>query len=267
MPKAMSTLSLRLLGYTTVATGLAGYSIHRGLCHLEEKYPALPPAAGSGALHKAHSPDTQHCAYTDIYAAQIPLQVIEARVPSPKTPTKTELEYAWARSVIGSKILRIEGSLLGLLTSFRFTPCDTGNSAEGFSPDKTTGAPRILLNGLLQVQRLPAADAESNGLLVSLELPDAPRLFFEKIARWGYPWRLMSGVRHEMSVSEPFQRNGQGIFVEVRFASAHDYEVVDAEGELEKQKIIPAWVLRLHRGYARFVLDSAIRELQREVEK
>ncbi|CAG8893843.1 unnamed protein product [Penicillium nalgiovense] len=69
-----------------------------------------------------------------------------------------------------------------------------------------------------------------------------------------------------MSVSEPFQRNGQGIFVEVRFASAHDYEVVDAEGELEKQKIIPAWVLRLHRGYARFILDSAVRELQ-EVER
>jgi hypothetical protein len=97
-------------------------------------------------------------------------------------------------------------------------------------------------------------------------LPDAPRLFFEKIARWGYPWRLMSGVRHEMSVSEPFQRNA-GMFVEVRFASAHDYEVVDAEGEREKQKIIPAWVLRLHRGYARFILDSAVRELQREVEK
>ena len=263
----MSRLTLRLLGCTAAATGIAGYGIHHGLCHLEEKYPALPPAAGSGALRKAQSPPSQYCAYTDIYAAQIPLQVIEARVPSPKTPTKTELEYAWARSIIGSKILRLEGSLVGLLTSFRFTLCDTGNSAEGFSPDKATGAPRILLNGLLRVQRLPDADADSNGLLVSLALPDAPRLFFEKIARWGYPWRLMSGVRHEMSVSEPFQRNGQGMFVEVRFASAHDYQVVDAEGELEKQKIIPAWVLRLHRGYARFILDSAIRELQRDTEK
>ncbi|KOS47803.1 hypothetical protein ACN38_g1278 [Penicillium nordicum] len=264
---AMPRRSLRLLGYTTAVTGLAGYSIHRGLNHLEEKYPALPLAAGSRALHKPQNPDTQRCAYTDIYAAQIPLQALEARVPNQKTPTKTELEYSWARSVIGTKILRTEGSLIGLLANFRFTPCDTGASEGGFSPDETTGAPRVLLNGMFQVQRLPAADADSNGLLVSLKLPDDPREFFEKIARWGYPWRLMSSLRHEMSVSEPFQVNGRGRFVEVRFSTAHDYEIVDAEGELEKQKIIPAWTLRLHRGYARFVLDSAVRELQRDVEK
>lgn len=263
----MPRRSLRLLGYTAAATGIASYSIHRGLSHLEEKYSALPPAAASRAFRKPQNPTTQRCAYTDIYAAQIPLHALEARVPSPKTPTKTELEYAWARSVLGSKVLRGEGSILGLLTSFRFTPCDTGNSVDGFSPDRTTGAPRVLLNGLFQVQRLPAADADSNGLLVSSKLPDEPREFFEKIARWGYPWRLMSCVRHEMSVSEPFRVNGKGMFVEVRFASAHDYEVVDAEGELEKQKIIPAWTLRLHRAYARFVLDSTVRELQRNVEK
>lgn len=264
---AMPRRSIRLLGYTTAVTGIAGYSIHRGLNHLEEKYPALPLAAGSRALRKPQNPDTQRCAYTDIYAAQIPLQALEARVPNPKTPTQTELEYAWARSVIGNKLLRTEGSLFGLLANFRFTPCDTGNSEGGFSPDKTTGAPRILLNGIFQVQRLPAADADSNGLLVSSKLPDEPREFFEKIARWGYPWRLMSSLRHEMSVSEPFQVNGQGMFVEVRFSTAHDYELVDAEGGFEKQKIIPAWTLRLHRGYARFVLDSAVRELQRDVGK
>ncbi|KAF4771328.1 hypothetical protein HAV15_004415 [Penicillium sp. str.  len=246
----MPRSSIRLLGYTTAVTGIAGYSIHRGLNHLEGKYPALPLAAGSRALRKPQNPDTQRCAYTDIYAAQIPLQALEARVPNPKTPTQTELEYAWARSVIGTKILRTEG-----------------NSKGGFSPDKTTGAPRVLLNGIFQVQRLPAADADSNGLLVSSKLPDEPREFFEKIARWGYPWRLMSSLRHEMSVSEPFQVNGEGMFVEVRFSTAHDYELVDAEGGLEKQKIIPAWTLRLHRGYARFVLDSAVRELQRDVGK
>lgn len=263
----MSRRSLRLLGYTAAAAGIASYSIHHVLSHLEEKYPALPPAAGSRALRKPQSPDTQRCAYTDIYAAQIPLRALQARVPSPKTPNQTELEYAWARSVLGSKVLRIEGSILGLLTNFRFTPCDTGNSEGGFSPDKTTGAPRVLLNGAFHVQRVPAADTDSNGLLVSLKLPDEPREFFEKIARWGYPWRLMSCVRHEMSVSEPFRVNGQEMFVEVRFSTAHDYEVVDAEGGPEKQKIIPDWTLRLHRGYARFVLDSAVRELRRDFDK
>ncbi|KAJ5154638.1 uncharacterized protein N7500_010077 [Penicillium coprophilum] len=263
----MPRRSIRLLGYTTAATGIASYSIHRGLCYLEKKYPELPPAAGSKTLRKPQNPSTQHCAYTNIYAAQIPLQNLEARVPSSKAPTKTELEYAWARSVLGSKILRAEGLIIGLFTSFRFTPGDTGNSAEGLLPDKTTGAPRLLLNGLFQVQRLPSADADSNGLLVSLKLPDGPREFFEKIARWGYPWRLMSSLRHEMSVSEPFQMNGQGMFVEVRFASAHDYEVVNAEGDMWKQKTIPAWTLRLHRGFAKLILDCVVRELQRDAKE
>jgi len=257
--------SLRLLCYTTVVTGITSYGVHRGLSHLENKYPALPHSTGSRALSTPQNPLTQHCAYTDIYAAQIPLSALEARIPSTKTLTKIELENAWARSVFGSKILRAEGSLIGLFTKFKWTPCDIGDSEDGFSPDKS-GAPRVLLNGGLQVQRLPGADADSNGLLVSMELPHGPREFFEKIARWGYPWRLMTCVRHEMSVSEPFDIEGRK-FVDVRFATAHDYEVVDAEGGLDQQKIIPDWVSRLHRGYARYVLDSTVKEVKRDLER
>lgn len=73
-----------------------------------------------------------------------------------------------------------------------------------------------------------------------------------KIARWGYPWRLMSGGRHELSVPEPFEEveddESQGPFVEVRFASAYDYEVVPEEGDLQHQKMIPGWTWRLHRA-------------------
>ena len=47
--------------------------------------------------------------------------------------------------------------------------------------------------------------------------------------------------------------------VDVRFASAQDYEVVDDEEQ--KQKIVPAWVGRLHRGYARALVDWAVRDL------
>jgi hypothetical protein len=137
-----------------------------------------------------------------------------------------------------------------------FTPGDTGSSEAGFSP--YNGSPRDLLNGVLTVQREPGTDKDSNGLLVSWRIPDEQRLFFEKIARWGYPWRLMSGGRHEMSVSEPFGVPGQGALVEVRFAASHDYEVVTGE---QVQKVIPAWTLRLHRGYARLILDRAVKEI------
>lgn len=116
------------------------------------------------------------------------------------------------------------------------------------------------MNGIMEVQRQIAADDDSNGLLISWKMADKPRLFFERIARWGYPWRLMSGGRHEMSISEPFEIEGDK-FVEVRFASAHDYEVVEGEGL--GQKILPEWTNRLHRGFARLVLDIAVKELEK----
>lgn len=74
----------------------------------------------------------------------------------------------------------------------------------------------------------------------------------------------MSGGRHEISVSQPFDMEdakSRELFVEVRFASAHDYETVSEEGILGSQKRVLAWVGRLHGGYARWVLDSAVQEL------
>ncbi|CAG8409871.1 unnamed protein product [Penicillium salamii] len=246
---------VRLLGYTVV--GVAIYGTHQKLTHLEEKYPGLPHSAGSQALRAARP--NNHCAYVDIYAAQIPLRALQARLkePSLKEPSKISLENAWARSIFSSRILRAEGLLIGLFTNHH----SPYKGDAGFAPDEN-GA-RVLLNGGLQVQREPGADEDSNGLLVSMRLPDGPRVFFEKIARWGYPWRLMSCVRHEMSVSEPWEENGEKV-VEVRFASAHEYEIVEDEGE--QQKILPAWVLRLHRGFARYVLDSTVEEV-REFER
>lgn len=122
------------------------------------------------------------------------------------------------------------------------------------------------MNGIFSVERPPSSRSwlsmsGPSALLVSWKVPDNARVFFEKIAGYGYPYRLMSGGRHELSVSKPFKEEGRQV-VEVRFASAHDYEVVSEEGELEKQKITPAWVGRLHRGFARLILDSAVRELQ-----
>lgn len=122
------------------------------------------------------------------------------------------------------------------------------------------------MNGMLSVERSPSSGSwlsmsGPSALLVSWKVSDIAREFFEKIAGYGYPWRLMSGGRHEVSVSKPFKEEGRQV-VEVRFASAHDYEIIPDEGELEKQKVIPAWSGRLHRGFARLILDSAVRELQ-----
>ncbi|RDW78867.1 uncharacterized protein DSM5745_05719 [Aspergillus mulundensis] len=249
----------RAIAYIATPTIATIYGVHLGLAHLETIYPALPPAAaGSEALRTPAKP-SQHCAYVDIYAARIPLRALQAqsRCPDPRSNNKTALEEAWARSVLSSQLLRTESSLIGLFTKAHYDPGDLGQ--DGFSPD-AKDRPRALLNGALTVQREPRENG--NGLLVSWSMPDAPRLFFERIAAWGYPWRLMSGGRHEMSVSEPFRVQGGGEMVEVRFSAAHDYEVVLVEGALDEQKILPAWAVRLHRGYARLILHLAAREVQ-----
>ncbi|KAJ5999005.1 hypothetical protein N7451_006815 [Penicillium sp. IBT 35674x] len=255
----MKTMRCKILAYIILPFGATVYGTHIGLNHLEKKYPNCPLTTGSKLLQTPKNPQTQHCPYTDIYSARIPLQALVARCkPNSEPSDKIALEDAWAHSLLGSPILKTEASIFGLLSRGTCEPGDLGNTVEGFKPD-ATGKPRKLMNGIMEVQRQIGVEDDSNGLLISWKMADEPRLFFEGIARWGYPWRLMSGGRHEMSVPEPFEVEGRR-FVEVRFASAHDYEVVGAEGFA--QKILPEWTNRLHRGFARLVLDFAVRELK-----
>lgn len=67
-------------------------------------------------------------------------------------------------------------------------------------------------------------------------------LFFEKLARWGYPFRLMSGGYHELYI-EPY-----GQYYRVYYASAHEYR------NLDDGKVIPKWTQHCHRTYARLIL-------------
>ncbi|GFF33412.1 hypothetical protein IFM58399_03532 [Aspergillus lentulus] len=267
----------RLLLILALPPVAIGYGIHRGLSALEAQYPPLPPEPTTSiALRTPRDPSTQFCAYTDVYTARVPVKALLSRahridnVPDKRKSTNFEITSAWARAFISNKILRAEGSLVGLLAKGKFSPGDTGDTPAGFSSPDASGEPRSLLNGVLVVERPPSED-DRDGLLVSWRMSDEPRRFFENIARWGYPWRLMSGGRHELSVSEPFDGvkddESQGPFVEVRFASAHDYEIVPEEGDLQHQKTIPGWTGRLHRGYARLLLDCAVRELKRDYEK
>ncbi|KAL2831123.1 hypothetical protein BDW59DRAFT_140439 [Aspergillus cavernicola] len=252
---------------------VATYAIHRGLSTLESRYPTLPAddSTSSLALRTPSSPSTQHSPHIDIYSARIPVRALLAHMKEPEviknSSSNTSLNTIWARAVFGSRICRLEGSIIGFFTQGSFNPGDIGNTPEDFNPIPSSGdgkeKNRELLHGALTVERPPSQNNPC-GLLISWKMPDEPRLFFEKISRWGYPWRLMSGGRHEFGVSGPFsvpEREEEGMFVKVRFASAHDYEVFPEEGDLGRQKTIPAWTARLHRGYAMFILDGAVREL------
>ncbi|KAL4884787.1 hypothetical protein BJY04DRAFT_170470 [Aspergillus karnatakaensis] len=282
----MATQRSRRLLLALTPPLVAAYGIHYGLSTLEARYPALPAndSTCSFELRTPTSPGTQHSPHIDIYSARIPVRYLlrpeqsepDAVALTPDFKTTVNLPRAWAKAVLGSRIFRLEGSMFGLFANRVFEPGDIGNTPGEFGPihtelrgkegrSETKEEKRKLLHGALTVERPPSNDNPC-GLLISWKMPDEPRLFFEKIARWGYLWRLMSGGRHELSVSESFNvpgREAEGPFVEVRFASAHDYEIVPDEGDISRQKTIPAFPARLHRGYAMFILDQAVKELSK----
>ncbi|KAJ0412949.1 hypothetical protein BJY00DRAFT_102852 [Aspergillus carlsbadensis] len=278
----------RHLFFLLAPPAIGSYAIHRGISNLESRYPRLPVDDSTSSLEfrTPSSPSTQHSPHIDIYAARIPLKALLARTDNPnndiKTADNTTLSTTWARSVFGSRLFRFEGSVIGFFKERRFNPGDIGDTPDAFNPipigpspstdsisessEQPTEEKRPLLHGVFIVERAPSP-VSPYGLLGSWKMSDEPREFFEKIARWGYPWRLMSGGRHELSVSEAYEvpgLEGEGPFIDVRFASAHDYEVVPEEGDLAQQKTIPEWSAKLHRGYARLILDVAVRELMRK---
>ncbi|KAL1988655.1 hypothetical protein VTN96DRAFT_8355 [Rasamsonia emersonii] len=273
--------------FVLIPVGSVGYyGVQRWLSSLEARYPPLSPAdvttTTTTVLRTPCNPDTQRCAYIDVYTARVPLRILQQlqqrqaqRRRKDDNNDKDNLHVTWAKAFLGSRVMRAEAPFVGLAStsddidrSIKFLAVDEDVYQHGslaFIKDQNTRTS----SGTVDKKDIPDEAKPAEGVLFCWHMPDEPRRFFETIARWGYPWRLMSGGRHELSVSAPFipdeddrhqDRNNEPV-VEVRFATAHDYEVVPEEGPLEKQKIIPVWTLRLHRAYARFLLDMAVKEL------
>lgn len=68
--------------------------------------------------------------------------------------------------------------------------------------------------------------------------------FFNKLAYYGYPYRLQSGGYHELYIERTKKRDIYNIF----FACAHEYE------DLHDSKILPGLFLHLHSTYAKALL-------------
>ncbi|KAL2433997.1 hypothetical protein ABEF95_013220 [Exophiala dermatitidis] len=274
--------SRQVLGGLALTTLGIGYGTHLYLSSLERRYPALPPEmTTTKILRVPDDPKTQRCAYVDVFAARVPLRKLLRRSDnndnnnassestSSSNSTHQDLALVWAQRFLDSRIMRMERDYFGLPKLDLASSEKLRDAKEG---DWSLGEVRV-------VRRSSEADAEGslfqqrpsktststassnnrvNAVLFCWRMPDDPRLFFEKLAAGGYPWRLMSGGRHELNV-ELLDDDGEEPMVEVRFAAAHDYQIVPAEGD--RQKIIPGWVMRLHRGFGRFVLDQAVKEL------
>ncbi|KAF9048025.1 hypothetical protein BDZ89DRAFT_1257838 [Hymenopellis radicata] len=84
------------------------------------------------------------------------------------------------------------------------------------------------------------------------EIPPVQVKLFETLAKYGSPWRLMDGGRHDFPVVE------DGDDVLVGFSAAHDYAVLDNDG-----KTLPPFGEWTHRMYARVLLADGVKQLKK----
>ena len=231
-----------------VATATAGLmTLDWTLSKLETQYPNLPAEKRtSRALQSPGDPSRQRCAYIDTYATKIPVRLLERKAllsskqnNDSSLLTREDLQRAWVEAVMGSRVMRAR-------ERFFSTPSNDPDSIPGLT----------IVRGFGKGEE----EFTNYGYLLSWEMPRPACEFFESAAHYGYPWRLMSGGRHEIGVaSTDDNSDDDDDDVEVRFVSAHDYEIVPDEGH--DQKVIPKWVGRLHSAYARVILDQAVHEL------
>ncbi|PYH93425.1 hypothetical protein BO71DRAFT_441748, partial [Aspergillus ellipticus CBS 707.79] len=242
----------------TPPAALTYYTSSTFLATLEAKYPPTDPTTTSSrALRTPSNPQTQHCPTIDVYqATRIPVSSLlrhhaaltnPSPSPSPITtpnisnkptqpshpPSTEEISLAWTTTFLNTRLLTTEASIVGLISNRVYAPGDTYLTTSPSLSQSQSQLPkpqpqpqekenRKLLNGLFTIET-----TTPSGILVSWEMPTPAREFFERIARWGYPWRLMSGGRQEISVSGVYVVEGVEV-VDVRYGSSHDYEVVRA---------------------------------------
>lgn len=240
---------LLVLSALTAPPGLYIYSTVR---RLEREYPELDPKSTSTEAFRTSSHPMQfHTPHVDVYGARVPAKLLTS-LCSMDGHTLSK-EEAWARFFLQSPILQSESKLVGLLTGI---PSDFGE--KGFYEGQT------LLNGICEVTRAPQKGtvlAQPAPLLVQWEFPaKGVALYRTAATQYRFPYRMMSGGRHEFGVGNV---DSEGM-VEVRFSSAHDYELIPEEGN--EQKVQPQIMGTLHRAFARCVLDERVKALQKELE-
>ncbi|KAK0497726.1 hypothetical protein EDD18DRAFT_1159043 [Armillaria luteobubalina] len=223
-------------GFKTFGAVVAAYGIYRStqVCtSMVEKYPPHTPPPTSH-LWVPNKQDTNRPTYVP---ADAPVTYY-ARVPASLFPQPFSLEEArklWADALLHGRLLSLEARLVGWISGAK-------QGAEMKPGAKLVG-------GALEVVQPPSSTSQ---LTTRWACPEGAIRFFETVARYGYPWRLMEGGRHDM----PVERDGDDVLV--GFSSAHDYAVLDGD-----DKVVPRWAEWAHYMYARFILDDGVKELQR----
>ncbi|KAK9470662.1 uncharacterized protein V1510DRAFT_422415 [Dipodascopsis tothii] len=186
----------------------------------------------------------RYIAYCDTFTARVPGALVPpagTQISSATPDSAPAVRAALADVLVrffAAPVLQLQNTLYGH-TGAMFVP----------PPD----ADDVLAPGTAVGRMFRVDSTTDNSVLVRWDMPEATVGFFDSLAGYGYPWRLMTGGYHEIYAERVPGTTGT---VRLWFASAHEY-AAHRDG-----KTIPQWVLGLHRIYARIILRSAIASIE-----
>ncbi|KAK6345597.1 hypothetical protein TWF718_007507 [Orbilia javanica] len=182
---------------------------------------------------------------------------------------KTPIEV-WTSALFCTPTLGLEAIGIGFFTGNGFTTGDRGKEKVYVGQDLAHGVFNVTS---IEEESTPPVTLQEekdgvNGKLlgraiVAYDIPDYPTHLWEVAAKYGAPWRHISGGRHCFEVIE--EEGGKDGEVLVRFGCVIDMERVNRldREKGEDGKGMPWLYVWLHEVYARWLVDGAVKGLRR----
>ncbi|KAK6359333.1 hypothetical protein TWF696_000494 [Orbilia brochopaga] len=268
---------------TTVLTLLAPPALYMSatFARLLYQYPA-------SSIHASHpiflTEDSARYKQLDAhwFTTRITLRYLRPRSLDATRDARTPVEV-WTAAFFSTPTFSLEARGCGWLLGRGFT---TGDQARG-----GVYVGQRLAHGLFRIVSMDKDGGEGKGgaegelsredqrqrllgrVIISFWIPDGMVHVWEvAAARYGLPWRLLSGGRHCFEILEDETgslREGRGEkeeeeYVTVRMGCVADLERVNRVDGREDGKGLAGWALWLHEMYARWLVDAAVRKLKRD---
>ncbi|KAK6535492.1 hypothetical protein TWF694_001947 [Orbilia ellipsospora] len=220
---------------------------------------------------------------TDKDTSAISKVQVEKQFP---VPDKNPVEN-WTFAFFSTPTLSLEASSLGWLVGNGFNTGDQARDGVCVGQGLAHGLFRVIAfqteediieesKNMIKRGEAKEADIVNGGVLgrviVEYSMPDGLVRSWEVVAaRYGWPWRHLSGGRHCLEVVSDGligrnERDLEDEMVAVRFGCAVDLERVNRVNGQEDAKLMPWAFAWLHEMYARWLVDGAVNKLMRGID-
>ncbi|KAF3931195.1 hypothetical protein ABW19_dt0206205 [Dactylella cylindrospora] len=222
------------------------------------------PVTDIDPSHPVHrlNVDTSRFKQTDThwFTARVPASLLRAPPSSSSSSSTRSRRYVltpierFTTAFFTTPSLSLEARFIGLFTNHGFTTGDLGE--------------RGLKNGLGLAHgtfSVVSLGKEHNRVVVKWPISQGLVASWERLASWGMPWRHISGGRHclEVIFDEPRPESKTKEYATIRFGCVLDLEKRNPITGEEDGKVMPGFYVWIHEMYARWLLDGAVRRLNK----